>query len=350
MNSLNRRLIKTIILVLMLVVMPVFYINFLKAFVFHPGLKLSPEWSDDTFNTWFEKPVWSDTTFDKEWAIAWEHGQSDNSSGFKVFNNTLILYATFKGYNSTYVNGATGIMLQENITVFDNTNCPFLVVGYKASSSSPALALSFGIVDVNGTSHYGPSYHVSSDPTYLSYDLTTMYLGKIRYLSLRFTNDFDPNFSGGLHFVYVQFITFFEKPQIWNFASSNSIKGNILGANNMLNVSMDEYISKGDIVTAQRTRDLPTGLASNNFLKISIWTSSINVAARITIWSNAFGYREILLKTYNDTEWHTEIVSLPFLDVSGNVYMIELGMIRLYPSDSVEEVSYKQLSFCNLEL
>jgi hypothetical protein len=261
-----------------------------------------------------------------------------------------MLYATFKGYNSTYVNGATGIMIQENLSGFDITNCPFLVVGHKASSSSPALALSFGIVDINGASHYGPLYHVSSDPTYLSYDLKTMYTGKIQYFSLIFTNDYDPSFSGGLQSVYIQFITFFEKPQFWNFAHSSSVKGNILGANDVLNVSMFEYLSKGDIVTAQRTRDLPLGLASNNFLRILIRSSSINVAARIAIWSSAYHFQEVLLKTYNDTEWHTEIVSLPFLGVSGTVHMIELGMMRLYPSNSTEWVSYRELSFDNLEL
>lgn len=325
------------------------YLNFVNNSITHPGFNLQEEWNDTTFNTWFENPVRS-TTFEKDWSIFWVHGQTENSAGFEVVNNKLRIYATFNGYNSTYANGASGIMIQKKMFDFNSSLSPFIVIAYSVNSTDPALALSFGIVDFNGTSYYAPSYSISNGSSYISYDLTDLFTGELQFFTLRFTNDNNPDFSGGTQSIYIDFITFYEKPQIWNYGSTNSVKGNIIGVDGILNVSMYDWYPEGIIVTAQRTLDLPAGLASNNFAKIVVKTSSINVAIRVVLWIDPYIPREILVKTYNDTSWHTEIVSLPFLGIFGNVHMIELGMIRLNSSNSTESVSYKEISFANLEL
>ena len=336
-------------MLILIIVFPMIYLNFLSDSIKHPGLKLREEWRDTTFNTWFENPVHS-IDLKKDWSISWVHGQTENSAGFKAANDTLMIYATFSGYNETYVNGASGIMIQKNMFGFNTSLSPFIVIAYSAYLVEPALALSLGVVTTNGTSYYAPSFSINSGSSYLSYNLNDLYSGEIQFLTLRFTNDNDPHFSDGTYSINLDFITFFEKPQTWSYVASNSVKGNIIGVDGVLNVSMVDQHPEGIIVTAQRTHNLPAYLASNNFAKIVVRTSSINIATRVVLWINPYSPREILLKTYNDTNWHTEIVSLPFLGISGDVHKIELGMVRLYSSNSTESVSYKEISFANLEL
>ena len=76
-------------------------------------------------------------------------------------------------------------------------------------------------------------------------------------------------------------------------------------------------------------------------------TSSLNIAARIVIWPtpSAIDSREVLLKTYNDNQWHTEIIDLSFFGISGNIHRVELGFITLVTSNSNESVCYADFSF-----
>lgn len=138
--------------------------------------------------------------------------------------------------------------------------------------------------------------------------------------------------------------------QNWGFKSNAQISGGISNENGPLKVFVDGYHSAGDIIAAQRTQDLPSGFASHDYLMVSIMTSSINVAARIVIWTDPNALKVILLKTYNDTNWHTEVISLKFFDLSGDIYMIELSMMLLQNASSSEWATYKQLSIANLEL
>ena len=85
---------------------------------------------------------------------------------------------------------------------------------------------------------------------------------------------------------------------------------------------------------------------------VSIRTSSINIAARIVIWpdQNVHNSREVLLKTYNDNDWHTEIIDLSYFILPTDVFMIELGFAQIYPSNTNEWITYKTLSFNSLEV
>lgn len=86
-------------------------------------------------------------------------------------------------------------------------------------------------------------------------------------------------------------------------------------------------------------------------------TSGLDVAARIVIWTqpNLDHSYAILLKTYNDKDWHTEIIDISYYlrahsDVStSGLSMIELGWMQVEESNS-STVFYRQLSFNNLEV
>jgi hypothetical protein len=136
----------------------------------------------------------------------------------------------------------------------------------------------------------------------------------------------------------------------WNTAMNAQIEGAISSENGVLTVTMDGPRQTGDIVAAQKTNDLPNDLDSQSYLKVAIMTSSIDVAARIVIWTTPSHFRDILVKTYNDRELHTEIVDLSFFDISGEIYMIELSMMQIYSSNHSDWVSYSQLTFERMEL
>jgi hypothetical protein len=144
-------------------------------------------------------------------------------------------------------------------------------------------------------------------------------------------------------------MTFFEKPLDWYSARSGMVKGNVSSYTGVLNISMQGYRSTDDIIAAQRIRSLPSNLTFSNYLKVLIMTSSINVSARIAMWPDA-QTNVILLKTYNDREWHIEIINLGDLGLRDNIRMIELSLMQLYSSNSSEWILYKELSFNTLEV
>ena len=117
-----------------------------------------------------------------------------------------------------------------------------------------------------------------------------------------------------------------------------------------LKITMEGTRNGGEIVAAQKTQNIPADLASNDYIKVSIMTSSIDVAARIVIWTDFEHPREVLVKTYNDSVWHQEIVSLSFFELSGNISMIELSMKQLASSNVSDWILYKEISFGNLDL
>ena len=79
-------------------------------------------------------------------------------------------------------------------------------------------------------------------------------------------------------------------------------------------------------------------------------TSGIDVAARIVVWTDPNHSYMVLLKTYNDGNWHTEIIDLLYFGIPGGSYlsMIELGFTQI-SDGSGSIVCYSQLSFNSLE-
>lgn len=138
--------------------------------------------------------------------------------------------------------------------------------------------------------------------------------------------------------------------QDWSMLTNAPINGTISNEGGPLRITMEGPCSSGNMVAAQKTRNLPAELAPDEYLKVSIKASSINVAARIVIWTDFDHPQDVLVKTYNDNEWHTEIVSLAFFQISGKISMVELSIMRLNASDATEWVSYKEFSFGTLEL
>lgn len=137
----------------------------------------------------------------------------------------------------------------------------------------------------------------------------------------------------------------------WTLAYNRPINASISVENGILKVYGSGNLSAGTIVAAQRFKDVNVDISIYRYLRVLIRTSSINVAARIVIWSAPSQPCVVLFKTYNDAEWHTEIVDLSFFGLTGSPYMIELTWMQIYDlSDSSSIAWYREISFNKLEV
>ena len=135
----------------------------------------------------------------------------------------------------------------------------------------------------------------------------------------------------------------------WNTDMTYLAAGNVTTNNDVLSITIAGKSPNGAIVAAQRKHDLPSDLSQRSFLKVTVKTSSIDVAARVVIWANASYSQDVLIKTYSDREWHTEIVDLTFFDIPESIYMVELSAMKIYASTD-NYVSYTQLTFEEMEV
>jgi hypothetical protein len=319
------------------------YVVFLDIVNPQTGLKFYPIWTQNTFSLPNGDPVWQDNNFSSGWSVFWTLGQIDGSSGFDISNNTLSMYATFDAYNENS-GGVSGICLWKNIGVIDTTLSPYLVIEHKETSSNSALMFSYAVLDVNQVWHDGGLYNVSASWVNSKFDLRTVYNGTIVMISIRLTNDFDPNYSGGLQYSYIRSVAIYNIT--WQLFQNAPINDKISTTDDILRIEALENILPDTIVSAQRIGYFSLNPAKHSFLKVDIMTSSINTAARIVIWSNPDLYKDVLVKTYNDKQWHTEIIDLNFFGFT-DIYMIELSFIQVYSSND-NWVQYKQLSISNL--
>lgn len=138
----------------------------------------------------------------------------------------------------------------------------------------------------------------------------------------------------------------------WTLAYVGLVNASISSENGVLKVFGNGDLKVGTLVSAQRTSGLGFDLNKYRYLNVSIMTSGFDVAARILIWTKTDPNKAsaVLLKTYNDRNWHTEIIDLSYFGISGSgLCMIELGWMQVY-EDSSSMVCYRQLSFNRLEV
>jgi hypothetical protein len=140
---------------------------------------------------------------------------------------------------------------------------------------------------------------------------------------------------------------------LWKLVYNRPIDANISNDNGVLKISASGQLSEDTIVAAQRWSGLDFDLTEFKYLKVSVMTSGIDVAARIVAWTDPDHGYVVVLKTYDDSAWHTEIVDLVyFLNIMGtsssHLTMIELSMQQVYKGFN-STVCYRQLSFDSLE-
>jgi hypothetical protein len=329
-----------------IVLLLIAYLNLLDMALPRSGLKFNSGWKDSTFRT--KTLAWADTTFDKGWTVGWQLGQGSNNEALDTSNSTLTIHATFSGYYGNQSRGISGVMVQRDVDELDVTQSPILVIKHKESTSDAALTFTFSLKDTMGNWHNTWLYEVSTTWSDLICDLTQVYNGSITGISLRFTDDYDPNYSGGAQYAVVQSIAIYQKTE-WKLATNVPVNADISSQNGTLVLSASGNLIDGTIVAAERLLDYSVNVNTYNYLNISIRTSSINIAARLVVWPDPDpnDARVVLLKTYNDTNWHTEIVDLSYLGVQGPVFIADIGFQQVYSSNENESIMYRDLSFAS---
>jgi len=330
-----------ILILLLFVVFPIEYIKLLSSLRSNIEPHLSLGWEDNSFRTDYEDAVWIDQDFAQGWTIAWTTGQENGSAGFDASAGLGHLYATFN-------NSLGGIMVQKSLNDIDTVEYPYLVIGHKETSSDPSLMFSFGVTDDKGLWYDGGWHHTSMSWTKLEFDLRSLINGTIRCVSIRLTNDFDHSYASGEQSAYVQLIGIYAEAPDWVMAYNEPINASISSENGTLEIHGSGGLSSGTIVSAQRPKGLLFNSSEYSYLKVSIKTSSINVAARVVVWVDQSHAYAVLLKTYDDNAWHTEIVDISlFGATSSSLYMVELGWMQI--DEGYEStVYYRQLSFDSL--
>jgi hypothetical protein len=336
---------KAILAILIIVLTPIAYLKLLDAFFPVQEYRFVEGFRDYTFNTEYSNPSFFEASFNaSEWSAVPIPGYSDSNTGFTVENGSLALYAKFDGWSKK------GVEIEKPIPSVNTTASPFMSVRFRANSSEEGLMFSFAVLDDEGNRYGSSGYHVSENWTYAEFDLREKINGTISCVAVRFTNDFDTSIVGETQYLYIQKIGIYEHQPDWKLSYNTPIEEGISSENNVLTVFARGNISAGTIVTAQRSDNFSFNLQTYRYLNVSIKTSSINASARIVIWTNSTVPCTVLLKTYNDEEWHTEIVDLSFCGVSEDkLFMIELGLMQVYDVvDSESTVFYGELSFCRL--
>jgi hypothetical protein len=295
-------------------------------------------WSDPNPTTAFTNPVLQYDTF-TDWQL--KNTGSFVGSGFRILNGIGDLYANFTG---TPLAVEIEKIIAENVS---STNSPYLVITHQEDNSDESVNFSFGLTDTNGKSYHGSWYHVSERSSLLSFDMRALFNGTISRVSLRLTNDFNEQYEGGVRHAYISSVAIYRSAPEWTIISDKPTNASLETNDHSLIITAPSSIPEYTTVAAQNAGGFDFNLSEFNFLRISIKTSSLHVAAKVAVWDNIGDEHVILLKTYNDELWHDEIVDLKAfnVDVAGKIAMIQVALLNVEHVNSSVVVSYKDLAF-----
>jgi hypothetical protein len=287
-------------------------------------------------------PGWLDQSFGSSWII----NENNGSTSLSVVNSSLYLCANYR--LQPFVSGISAMRSVGNMST---TSDPYLVIMHKETSSNSSLAFSIGVEDQNNVWHYSAWDHTRSYWNVTSYDSRALMNGTIKSVSIRFSDEFNQTYAGGNQCAIVSSVGFYPSPFVWYISTSRLVSSpKVSTLSNEIIVSDEGNLSNGIIVTARRSYDLNFNESVGNFLNVTVKTSSVYVAARVTIWTSNTSAYTVLLKTYNDFNWHTEIISLSAFKIIGpNITLVELGLLELNNQPSAM-VWYANMSFNSLQV
>lgn len=341
---------KTFLLILLIILTPAAYLWALNMFFIPPKIRLIPQWKDDVFLTEPQEPFRIGSNFTEGWSIDWQSGQENGDYGFTVQDEVIDLFATFRGYNYSDGIGFNGVSINKTIPNIDRQAYPYLRIEHKESSSDSALMFSFSISDDKGQWFDGEETHVSTSWSVLECDLRKLHNGTIAQISIQLTDEYDRHYAGDMQHAYIKSIGIYKQNPTWTLTHDRAIEANISTEVGTLKIFGKGNMMSGTIVSAQRFSNLTFNAFVPQCLNVSIKTSGIDVAARIAVWTNSSKPLVVLLKTYNDFDWHIEIIDLLSFGINGStLYKIELGWQQVYDSTNQSIAWYRQLSFNQLE-
>ncbi len=139
----------------------------------------------------------------------------------------------------------------------------------------------------------------------------------------------DPSFSG------------------WTANASQGTSAVLSVSNGTLSVISAATVTPQQFVAADSPNLPAVDISRYHFLIVSIRAPAYYVGARIAILTGTGGPTLVLVKTYADTEWHTEVIDLRFfgLSIATPLRMIELGWQGVEtPAPATTHVEFQGLS------
>jgi hypothetical protein len=133
----------------------------------------------------------------------------------------------------------------------------------------------------------------------------------------------------------------------WTVNASQGTNGSLAVSNGSLSVISATMVTPQQFVAADSPNLPLIDISRYHFLIVSIRAPAYYVAARIVIWAGGGGPIAVLVKTYADTGWHTEVIDLRFfgLSIARPLRMIELGWQGVETSASAgTHVEFRGLS------
>ena len=118
-------------------------------------------------------------------------------------------------------------------------------------------------------------------------------------------------------------------------------------SNGTLSVISTGTVTPQQFVAADSPNLPQVDISRYHFLIVSIRTPAYYVGARIVMWTGSGGPILALVKTYADTEFHTEVIDLRFfgLSTARPLRMIELGWEGVeIPASAGNHVEFRGLS------
>ncbi len=137
----------------------------------------------------------------------------------------------------------------------------------------------------------------------------------------------------------------------WTITASAGASAFFTVSNGVLSLVSTTSITPQQFVAADSPNLSQVDLPKYPFLIVSIKAPAYFVAARIGIVTEERGLALVLVKTYPDTDWHTEVIDLRFFGLSdgARIQMIELGWLGVeHPAPAGTLVQFQDLKLGSL--
>jgi hypothetical protein len=326
-------------ILILLVLLPIAYVEGLNVIIPHRGLRLEAGFIDSSFDTHYSG-FYQGFNLTSNWQIDWTLGQGP-SSGVNCTSSYCLITAQFSGERQ-------GLQVSKPMSGLNTENFPFFLMNSTESTADFGLTYSIAVIAGNGTWFTAPFFHAMTSMHTTSIDLRTVYSGPISRITIRLTDDFYPQYEGGIQSMTIYSIAFASSAPSWQPSASNALGASISGGNGTLTVSgttaSDLLGSQSSIVSAQRTSNLTFDPTVYDIMSVELRTLTPGVVARIVLWEDATNAITIFSTVISDTGYHKVLVDLAQDNLSPTLFMIELSWTSSTPSTSFE-LQFQNLVF-----
>ncbi len=134
----------------------------------------------------------------------------------------------------------------------------------------------------------------------------------------------------------------------WRFVENVLVGGYLVTDNETLSIVSNGTMPLDGIVGAEGMAVPVINFHQYPYLRISVRAPPVFVGVRIMIWTDQEQPFLVLKKTYGSGDWHTEVINLNFLGLTGEhpITKVELTWVAVErPAPAGTVVTYRDLAF-----